>query len=69
MEKASTRGRPRKVSDQSVQKLIRTLNDMQSRNVNITMKNVVEKSGLSLEMTIISTRKAIATCKPVKRAC
>ena len=50
VEKASTRGRPRKVSDRSVRKLIRTLKDMQSRNLNITVKNVIEKSGLSLEM-------------------
>lgn len=33
-----------------VSKLIRTLKDMQSRNLNITVKNVIEKSGLSLEM-------------------
>ena len=50
VEKASTRGRPREVSDRSVRKLIRTLKDMQSRNLNITVKNVIEKSGLSLEM-------------------
>ena len=46
----SRRGRPRKVSDRSVRKLLRTLRDMQMRNVHITVKNVVEKSGLSLEM-------------------
>ena len=55
MDKSSTkltirRGRPRKVSHCSVRKLLRTLRDMQIRNVHITVKNVVEKSGLSLEM-------------------
>ena len=47
---ASGRGRPRKVSHRSVRKLLRTLRDMQIRNVHITVKNVVENSGLSLEM-------------------
>ena len=46
----SGRGRPRKVSHCSVRKLLLTLIDMQVRNVHITVKNVVEKSGLSFEM-------------------
>ena len=46
----TSRGRPRKVSDRSVRKLLRTLREMQTKNVNMTVKNLVEKSGLSLEM-------------------
>ena len=46
----SGRGRPRKVSNRSARKLLRTLRDMQVRNFHITVKNAVEKSGLSLEM-------------------
>ena len=49
-ELTSGKGRPRKLSHHSVQKLLRTLRDMQIRNVHITVKNVVEKSGLLLEM-------------------
>ena len=54
------RVRPRKVSDHSVRKLLRTLRDMQIRNVHITVKKVVEKSGLSLE---IASRRTIS-CYP-----
>ena len=71
----SGRGRPRKVSNRSVRKLLRTLRDMQVRNFHITVKTVVEKSGLSLEMASrrtfsrYLTRKVITTCKPEKRGC
>lgn len=56
------RGRPRKVSDRSVRKLIRTLKDIQNRNVHITVKSVVEKNGLSLD-SYLHTRKESAKRK------
>ena len=43
-------GRPRKISNRSARKLLRTLRHMQIRNVHITVKNMGEKSGLSLEI-------------------
>ena len=42
--------RPRKVNDRDVQTLLLILRDLEIKNVDTTMNNVVEKSGLSLEM-------------------
>ena len=44
-------GRPRKVSQRSVRKLVRALKELRLRNCrNITVKSIVEQSGLNFEM-------------------
>ena len=43
-------GRPRKISDRDGRALIRTLERLRGRGANITVKNVVKESGVSMEV-------------------
>ena len=43
-------GRPRKVSERSVRKLLRALKELRTKNVHITVRSLVESSGLSFDM-------------------
>ena len=43
-------GRPRKVNERSVRRLIRCLKQSRKKNINVTVKALVEESGLTLKM-------------------
>ena len=52
-------GRPRKVSERDVRTLIRTLKTLRKNNVHVTVKTLVEESGLSLES---ASRRTYSRC-------
>ena len=57
-------GRPTKVRERSERKLLRTLKEMQSKNIPMTVKSFVEKSGLTLK---IASRRTFSRY-PAERA-
>ena len=53
------RGRPRKVSERDTRTLIRNLQNLRKNNVHVTVKGLVEESGLSFKS---ASRRTFSRC-------